>query len=185
MRVLCFNTQNWKHFPYNESNELKCSCKRIEPCSTQLSFRLSRSTLQFHFKMQFCMLRQSYQKCTFRSKLSHLVIHSVRRVLIWRPLHDSRLALVTFQRQGSLVGTKGCEFVCRRLIWVRFPVAEPPSSGGVHVTTTVLPRSGKNPNSLQNRCHVYIRVNWQKELMMVCCSRDVQLLDIFHRLVFG
>lgn len=101
-------------------------------------------------------------------QMSHLVVHSVWRVLIWRPLHDSRLALLTFQRQGSLVRTKGCEFVCRRLIGVRLPVAEPSSSGGVHVTTTVLPCSGKNANKLQNRCYVYKRVIWQKCLWWWC-----------------
>jgi hypothetical protein len=107
------------------------------------------SSITISFKKPFYLLHKVYHKHTFPRRLSHLVVYSVGRVLLWCPLHDSRLALVTLQGQGSLVGTKRCEFVCRGLIGVRLPVAESPSSGRVHVSTTVLPRSGKNANSLQ------------------------------------
>lgn len=89
--------------------------------------------------------------------LLYLVIDGGWRVLVGRPLQDSRLALITLQTQCSLVGAERRELFCKGLSGVRLPVAQSSGRSGVHVTTTVLSRPGKNANRLQTKKACFTR----------------------------
>lgn len=54
----------------------------------------------------------------------YLIIHRIGGVLVGRPLHDTRLAVVAHEGQGALIGSEGREFVRGWLILIRHPIAK-------------------------------------------------------------
>jgi len=73
-------------------------------------------------------------RCVPRMNTDYLIIYCVGSILIGRPFHEARLAVIAFESQGTLISTEGRELIRRRLVLIRHPVAKATYAGGDDLT---------------------------------------------------